>query len=54
MVSAYENEPKELTQKRDDLKARIRVEKKKTQRTNQFLETIHKYETVTGLNHYLF
>ena len=50
MSSAYENEQKELTQKRDDLKARIIAEEKKTQSTNQFLETIRKYETVTELN----
>ena len=50
MSSAYENEQKELTHKRDDLKARIRAEEKKTQSTNQFLETIRKYETVTELN----
>ena len=45
--------PKQLgavTQKRDDLKARIIAEEKKTQSTNQFLETIRKYETVTELN----
>ncbi|XBX09058.1 recombinase family protein [Enterocloster clostridioformis] len=34
MSSAYENEQKELTHKRDDLKARIRAEEKKTQSTN--------------------
>lgn len=50
MSSAYENEQKELTQKRDDLKKRIIAEEKKTQSTNQFLETIRKYETVTELN----
>ena len=50
MSAAYENEQKELTHKRDDLKARIRAEEKKTQSTNQFLETIRKYETVTELN----
>ena len=50
MSSAYENEQKELTQKRDNLKARIIAEEKKTQSTNQFLETIRKYETVTELN----
>ncbi len=50
MSAAYENEQKELTHKRDDLKSRIRAEEKKTQSTNQFLETIRKYETVTELN----
>lgn len=50
MSLAYENEQKELAQKRDDLKARISTEEKKTQSTNQFLETIRKYETVTELN----
>lgn len=50
MSSAYENEQKELTHKRDDLKKRIIAEEKKTQSTNQFLETIRKYETVTELN----
>ncbi len=50
MSSAYENEQKELAHKGDDLKARIRAEEKKTQSTNQFLETIRKYETVTELN----
>ena len=50
MSTAYENEQKELTQKRNDLKAKIRAEEKKTQSTNQFLETIRKYESVTELN----
>ena len=50
MSSAYENEQKELTHKRDDLKKRIIAEEKKTQSTNQFLETIRKYETGTELN----
>ncbi len=48
--SAYENKQKELTQKRNDLKAKIRAQEKKTQSTNQFLETIRKYESVTELN----
>ena len=50
MSTAYENEQKELTQKRNDLKAKIKEEEKKTQSTNQFLETIRKYESVTELN----
>lgn len=50
MSSAYENEQRELNQKRNDLKAKIKAEEKKTQNTNQFLETIRKYETVTELN----
>lgn len=50
MLSAYENEQKELTQRRIDLKAKIIAEEKKTQNTNQFLETIRKYETVTELD----
>ncbi len=48
--SAYEDEQRELNQKRDDLKEKIKAEEKKTQNTNQFLETIRKYETVTELN----
>ena len=50
MSAAYENEQKELSQKRNELKEKIRAEEKKTQSTNQFLETIRKYETVTELN----
>lgn len=50
MSSAYESEQKELAQKRDELRTKIRAEEKKTQSTNQFLETIRKYETVTELN----
>ncbi len=50
LSSAYENEQRELDQKRNDLKAKIKSEEKKTQNTNQFLETIRKYETVTELN----
>ena len=38
------------TSKRDELRTKIRAEEKKTQSTNQFLETIRKYETVTELN----
>jgi len=50
MSSAYENEQKELIQKRDELKTKIKAEEKKTQSTTQFLETIRKYENVTELN----
>ena len=50
MSFAYENEQKELTQKRNELKEKIRAEEKKTRSTNQFLETIRKYEKVTELN----
>lgn len=50
MSSSYENEQRELNQKRNDLKAKINAEAKTTQNTNQFLETIRKYETVTELN----
>ena len=50
MSSAYEDEQKELNLKRNDLKVKIKAEEKKTQNTNQFLETIRKYETVTELN----
>ena len=50
MSSAYESEQKELAQKRDELRTKIRAEEKKTQSTNQFLETIRKYETATELN----
>ncbi len=50
LSSAYENEQKELTQRKNDLRDKIKAEEKKTQSTNQFLETIRKYETVTELN----
>ncbi len=50
MSSAYENEQQELNHKRDELRSKISAEEKKTQSTNQFLETIRKYETVSELN----
>ena len=50
MSLAYENEQKELSQKHDELKAKIQAEETKTKNTNQFLETIRKYEDVTELN----
>lgn len=36
LSSAYENEQKELTQKRNDLRDKIKAEEKKTQSTNNF------------------
>ena len=50
LSSDYENEQRELAQKRNDLRAKIRDEEKKSQSTNQFLETIRRYETVTELS----
>jgi len=50
MSIAYENEQKDLIEKRDKLKAKITAEEMKTKNTNQFLETIRKYENVTELN----
>ena len=50
MSISYENEQSELKLKRNDLKDKIESEEKKTQSTNQFLETIRKYENVTELN----
>ncbi len=50
MSSDYESEQQELNHKRDERRTKIRAEEKKTQSTNQFLETIRKYETVTELN----
>ena len=50
LSSDYENEQRELAQKRNDMRAKIRDEEKKSQSTNQFLETIRKYETVTELS----
>lgn len=50
MSISYENEQNELKLKRNDLKDKIESEEKKTQSTNQFLETIRKYENVTELN----
>ena len=50
MSVAYENEQKEITQRREDLKTKIGAEENKTKNTNQFLETIRKYENVTELN----
>lgn len=50
MSNVYENEQRELTNRRDGLKAKIQAEEDKTKNTNQFLETIRKYENVTELN----
>ncbi|MCM0744391.1 recombinase family protein [Clostridioides difficile] len=50
MSNAYENEQRELTNRRDELKGKIEAEEDKTKNTNQFLETIRKYEYVTDLN----
>lgn len=50
MSISYENEQSELKLKRNDLKDKIESEEKKTKSTNQFLETIRKYENVTELN----
>lgn len=50
MSTAYENEQKDLIEKRDKLKSKITAEETKTKNTNQFLETIRKYENVTELN----
>ena len=50
MSISYENEQSKLKLKRNDLKDKIELEEKKTQSTNQFLETIRKYEHVTELN----
>ena len=44
------NEQRELEERRKALKEKIEAEDYKTKNTNQFLETIRKYENVTELN----
>lgn len=50
MSVTYENEQRELEERRKALKEKIEAEDYKTKNTNQFLETIRKYENVTELN----
>ena len=50
MSVSYENEQRELEERRKVLKEKIEAEDYKTKNTNQFLETIRKYENVTELN----
>lgn len=50
MSAAYENEQKDIEERRKALKKKIETEDYKTKNTNQFLETIRKYENVTELN----
>ena len=50
MSVTYENEQRELEERRKALKEKIDAEDYKTKNTNQFLETIRKYENVTELN----
>ncbi len=50
MSVSYENEQRELEERRKALKEKIEAEDYKTKNTNQFLETIRKYENVTELN----
>ena len=47
MSVTYENEQRELEERRKALKEKIEAEDYKTKNTNQFLETIRKYENVT-------
>lgn len=50
MSVTYENEQRELEERRKALKEKIEAEDYKTKNTNKFLETIRKYENVTELN----
>lgn len=50
MSVTYENEQREFEERRKALKEKIEAEDYKTKNTNQFLETIRKYENVTELN----
>ena len=50
MSVTYENEQRELEERRKELKEKIEAEDYKTKNTTQFLETIRKYENVTELN----
>lgn len=50
MSLTYEAEQKEVTQRYEELQDQVEVEEKKTARTDKFMETIRKYETVTELN----
>ena len=50
MSLTYESEQEEITQRYKNLKSKVEAEEKKTKSTNQFLETIQKYEKVTELN----
>ena len=50
MSSTYEDEQQKIVQRYEELKTKVESEEKKTKSTNQFLETIRKYEKVTELN----
>jgi len=50
MSSTYETEQLEIAERYKDLKSKVESEEKKTKSTNQFLETIRKYENVTELD----
>lgn len=50
MSTSYEAEQQEINVRYKDLKSKVEAEEKKTKSTNQFLETIQKYENVTELN----
>lgn len=50
MSASYETEQAEITQRYKDIKSKVEAEEKKTKSTNQFLETIRRYENVTELD----
>lgn len=50
MSATYEDEQLEIGKRYESLKSKIETEELKTQNTNQFLETIRKYQNVTELN----
>lgn len=50
MSASYESEQKEIAKRQKELKDKIGAEEAKTKSTNQFLDTIRKYENVTELN----
>lgn len=50
MSSTYDDEQRNIVERREDLKVKIEAEEKRKNGTNQFLETIRKYENVTELN----
>lgn len=50
MSFTYESEQNEVTQRYKELQSKVEAEEKKTARTDKFMETIRKYETVTELN----
>ncbi|MGX8833063.1 recombinase family protein [Amedibacillus sp. YH-ame6] len=50
MSATYEDEQSEIGKRYENLKSKIEAEEIKSQNTNQFLDTIRKYQNVTELN----